>query len=771
MSQDQGNQEFFQLTNVPTQEDSSFYPVLTPPSAPPEEDYVYQEFEGDETINEPAQNDSLNQASTSGIPRRSSSRNSLRSSSRNSLRSSSRNSGEISTSPKPFSRIPSFGRIFQKSYDPSKKHTSTICKHCNWKSTTNEYGRLYGHILSCKSISEQDKDELKQDWDNNSKERLVDPLPGLESDRWNIALANVMIRKNIPFRLLEDKGFRDLIKEAAPGWVLVNRKQMSQRLLPNLSSECFKSFRAEEFREHELSIEFDYWKDYSHRSILGVLATRCDGSRHLIALTDVTGSPHTGRSTFDNLKGALHDIDPRRINSVVSDGASVCNLARSIMVRTKDFRHLIEHKCMAHFLNLIGKKFTESKIMSDTMSDANALTAKISINDYLCSKLSEAGLRRVTRPSAVRWYSSVNTLESLVEIRQEAISILEQSQNRDNSILEMMRDEEFWLYVEEGLIVLRPLANCIAVAERQDASLADAVRELLLFMRELFRKDWTNPFILAGIEATLAYFNPIKLGEASFSLMLATYVLDRRNKLDFVTPKGLELVLLGLLKLGAKTGMEKEMVKLGLAEDYPLFCSQRGKFGKRIGPSQSSRDWWEKVQGSGVLRILGMRLSNLKSSTANIERTFSIMRLIQGQVRTNLNVKTLEHLTRLKFQKKMEVEDQELISGMIETISPRFQSSIADDSDDEPQIPRKRSRVHQFVRRVRDTFNFSSSVEDQSDKLDQSIRDFFKSFSTFIDFEIVNNLIEEYDEESAVEVDDTDVAALLQAYRSKMSQT
>lgn len=47
-----------------------------------------------------------------------------------------------------------------------------------------------------------------------------------------------------------------------------------------------------------------------------------------------------------------------------------------------------------------------------------------------------------------------------------------------------------------------------------------------------------------------------------------------------------------------------------------------------------------------------MRLAHLRSSSANIERTFSALRCIQGSWRMNLSVDTKIHVTRLKIADK-----------------------------------------------------------------------------------------------------------------------
>lgn len=219
-----------------------------------------------------------------------------------------------------------------------------------------------------------------------------------KSKQLNHALAEIMIEHDIAFRLLDNPKFRNMISHLCPDWRLMFRESFSSTILPEMAAKVRKAFDVKRFDQYSLSIEFDYWQDFSHRSILGIIATDMDGNRYLISIIDVTGDHHSGQFTAERVLEGLVSIRSNILNCLINDAASSCSLARRKVIEERNYRHIISISCMAHLFNLIGQKFTSSELTSPTMSKAAALTAKISKDVRLCKKLKELGLNRVSNP-------------------------------------------------------------------------------------------------------------------------------------------------------------------------------------------------------------------------------------------------------------------------------------------------------------------------------------------------------------------------------------
>lgn len=168
------------------------------------------------------------------------------------------------------------------------------------------------------------------------------------------------------------------------------------------------------------------------------------------------------------------------------------------------------------------------------------------------------GYKRVVKATATRWYSNVDMLESMA-VRDEIITMLDESRHAEQ--LNLLQDEEFIEDINSVLGILRPLANCIAIAERTNSSLGEAFRAFLDFVKPLFDASWDKEPVARAIEAVLIYFNDEKLGEDELGLLLASYFLDRRFKMDYVTESGTDLVYATLIKIGALTGYDVDMIE------------------------------------------------------------------------------------------------------------------------------------------------------------------------------------------------------------------
>lgn len=164
-----------------------------------------------------------------------------------------------------------------------------------------------------------------------------------------------------------------------------------------------------------------------------------------------------------------------------------------------------------------------------------------------------------------------------------------------------------------------------------------------------------------GAKAFFHYFNEKKLGNSELALMIAAYAFERKSKLDFITEDGLELTLRSIYGTAIKSGYPYKTIQSLLVDEFNQYKSLSGPFAREQDEGQSSFDWWREHRDLGIIRKVGMRSSSLKSSSANVERVFSILKLIQGPVRTRFSLYTLENIARVKVS-MIENDDLELMS-------------------------------------------------------------------------------------------------------------
>lgn len=102
-------------------------------------------------------------------------------------------------------------------------------------------------------------------------------------------------------------------------------------------------------------------------------------------------------------------------------------------------------------------------------------------------------------------------LESL-EGAKEAISGYQRTfKEKDLENIGLLQCEYFWPDIKIAISLMRQLANCIAIAERSNASLSGATDALLQFAESVFSQDWNNTYYLEAAAAFLTYFSKEKL--------------------------------------------------------------------------------------------------------------------------------------------------------------------------------------------------------------------------------------------------------------------
>lgn len=564
-----------------------------------------------------------------------------------------------------FRKIPELYEIFERRPWKDKRATG-ICRHCKRELNSNRLRSLLRHVVEdCKATPAQTKARFSAIRDSHFKSTRPD-----DYDKF----LKVLIMENWPFRIVESSRFKSWLDDVNPSYKIPSRADISEVYIPRLSESYNQDFlrQLKRQRDFSMSVEFDHWQDASGLCILGVLATKQDGSRHLIELRDVTLETKTAIDIEACLKEILSQIPHVKINSVISDSASNCMLARQCLVQARPYSHILSHRCIAHFLNRVGEQVCSDESLEMMMSISNRLVSHIGKSPKLTALLREFCNRKLVSSCETRWYSKVDMLEVLLQMKEGLKKYLE-----DQEFSQIVKDEIFWNDMQSALQVLRPLANCIACAERSSGSLGESFKVILEFGRYIFNSDLEREMNLAAARTFLKYFNDKKLKHGELDLLVSAYAMDRRFKLDYLTDAAIEVVLKTLINLVEVTGYSMKDVGGSLVKEFSAYCNQEYPFGTIPSQDETASEWWSKISQSIILKPIAERLANLKSSSANIERTFSACRLTQGALRTRLSLENLQHLVRSKIS----IQNEEF-----ELKSAKFEASVLDSEPSEVNI-------------------------------------------------------------------------------------
>lgn len=625
-----------------------------------------------------------------------------------------------------FKKFSLLNRVF------AKDKSSTVCMFCERRLRTVEASRLMSHVKRCKQLPSEEQSAILEAYQSHVTLKLKNQHGG---DRnINELWARFLVQNNIALSSVDSPTFKRFKNVACPNWKPANRKVFSTQIIPAISQLINEGLlqRLKHSGDSCITVEFDHWTDINMRAYLVDSFTFLDGSRYLDEMVDVSLESHTGLITAEHLIERLNKIPARLLNAVISDSASACKLARETIAKSQQYRFLIQLGCMAHRVNRMGNMVSENEHTKEAFRWASKITSYASKSPELTAQIRNAGLRKPRKACPVRWYSTINMIESLLAAKKPILDHVDASKRRDKPI--WMHNDEHWLSLKRAHRILRPLVDCIGVAELKAGCLSESFRCVLSFVKELFTDNWNDPLVVEGINAFLSYFGPGRVGqygleEEEFSLMLAAYVLDRRNRCDFITDEGLGLAFQAISTIASNSSCDSSNVNLTLsllAQEYGDFCLRRNQFAKSQQPSQSPVDWWNGIAVGSSLRLVASRIVRLRSSSANIERIFSDMKWFQGTRRINMSTDTLKHLTRINVFEGYEELIQEIDGDILDVQS---QQATPESSFDE---------CPSFEPLAIDRPPFTYDQHDTS-LLGEAAQKLYYSFKKYVNFTIVNS--------------------------------
>jgi len=194
-------------------------------------------------------------------------------------------------------------------------------------------------------------------------------------------MAEFFARNQIPFRVTNCPIFRKFLSVVSclnSEYMPPGRETLSRNLIPELAAKARESFQklVNETEDFSFSIELDHWEDLNGNSLLGIIATTNSGQQHLLRLENCSMTGHSHLKIFESIKEAIKDIPAFEINSFVTDNASNCLKARKKIVAEIDSRW-IQHRCMAHLLNLIIKRLFTYEDLKECLTRVRKLTGFI----------------------------------------------------------------------------------------------------------------------------------------------------------------------------------------------------------------------------------------------------------------------------------------------------------------------------------------------------------------------------------------------------------
>lgn len=512
--------------------------------------------------------------------------------------------------------------------------TGAECK-CGKKYLSIHIDRMVKHAIDCLAINEEERIKLRQMHYGTETKGTPRVSPEI-SEEVNDCLVKAVAFMGLPLRIFDQSDFRRAFE-------LINYKKLphsdkvSEYLLPRLSNRCrdlmMKELDAAE--EYSITIEFDSWQDINKHHITGVTAITRLNKVYLLKLVDDSIVSPTGVRIAEIITNTVEEfINPSKINSIVSDEASNCRVARNLMVKKEGYRGALHFRCFAHVLNLVGKQAAASASLKKVLEAAESIVKFVNHRQVLRAILeSQNGYSKLVSDVSTRWYTTRKKVTSLLKNKFYMDKVMH---DHGGSIFEenedSIRDNGFWSDLQEIADLYDPLCELIAYSEGLESSLSRAFEKFLHFGMRIYNER-NKKFRPAAFDAFLIHFSRLDL-----DLLFTCLACNPSCEGKLLTAEALTLVKQKLIAI-ARTMTDDAKAIFATVDEFKVFWNTRSK----------SYDLPKEVSSESQFKIIAQRLSNLHPSSANTERIFSSLKHVQTDKKSRMTLNTLEDIIRVKM--------------------------------------------------------------------------------------------------------------------------
>ena len=323
---------------------------------------------------------------------------------------------------------------------------------CTIKGCVIEYvhGKSYGnsnmkHHL--KNIHDIDVDIMDKQLDD------VEKINENDKNKIDKDLVLLVVKENIPLRIVESKYFINYTKSLKNNYKLLNRKQLRENIGCVYQENFDKIFYYINKNDSKFSISTDIWTANTNKSYLGIKLNYINDEfilkSYTIAFKYISGS-HSGSNIYTIIIETLKKFNINKIQSYTSDNSSNNINCAKLLNETSDFVGVIFVGCFAHIINII---------VQSGMLKNNSLIIKVRniVNDVNNSTKLNDNLENIAKINSLKYYSLVND----VVTRWNSTYLMLESVIKNESLLKLLSetnrlDDNEWMEIKKIHTLLNP---------------------------------------------------------------------------------------------------------------------------------------------------------------------------------------------------------------------------------------------------------------------------------------------------------------------------
>lgn len=258
-----------------------------------------------------------------------------------------------------------------------------------------------------------------------------------------------------PLRIVEDKGFRELVTKPNPLYVVLSRKILASKLIPEVYQNEVDKLKEKLSSVDHVGVTTDLWTSDSTNHYITVTVHFIQNAElHASALqtSEVKGS-QTGSQIALELMEIFNkwEINQKVVTVVSDNGANVKSAIN-------DHLHKHHHPCVAHTLNLSVKDgLSQNDEFSVILQKCRHIVGHFKHSALAVEKLSKMQQQintpqlKVKQDIATRWNSTYIMLHRLIDIKVPIAAVMSSLPGAP----QMLSADE-WLAIEDCVPVLKP---------------------------------------------------------------------------------------------------------------------------------------------------------------------------------------------------------------------------------------------------------------------------------------------------------------------------